>query len=318
MLSAPEQTETLRFLNNEIDRLSEQLDDIDKQLRIHARRFAGLTNPQFFTVREIQQELDSDSLLLEYSLGEQRSYVWVVTNNTIRGFELAPRQQIEMLATVLLRAITARNRGEPNETPSQREARWALADKDYSEAANSLSKLILEPVASMLGEKRLVVVADGALQLIPFGLLPEPAGSLSVASVQSSALIVKHEIVSLPSASVLALQRQLLANRKPAPLKIAVLADPVFGLEDQRVVDVLASARKVPKRTARPARENTPRIQNPTSATILKGQTGGTTALRSVGADPERVMYRLLMSRIEATEISRCCPIKSIIQGPRL
>jgi len=34
--------------------------------------------------------------------------------------------------------------------------------------------MLLAPVATQLGNKRLVVVADGALQYIPFAMLPEP------------------------------------------------------------------------------------------------------------------------------------------------
>ena len=48
-------------------------------------------------------------------------------------------------------------------------------------------------------------------------------------------LIVNHEIVTLPSASVLATLRQIRAGRSTAPHALAVLADPVFNSEDQRV-----------------------------------------------------------------------------------
>jgi CHAT domain-containing protein len=47
-------------------------------------------------------------------------------------------------------------------------------------------------------------------------------------------LIVKHEIVSLPSASALAIQRSELAGRQPAPKMLAVIADPVFDRADAR------------------------------------------------------------------------------------
>ncbi len=48
-------------------------------------------------------------------------------------------------------------------------------------------------------------------------------------------LIHDHEIVYEPSASVLALQRNELANRKPARYAVAVLANPVFDRDDPRV-----------------------------------------------------------------------------------
>ena len=52
----------------------------------------------------------------------------------------------------------------------------------------ALSRLILAPVSASLKKKRLVVVAEGALQYIPFGALPEASGE---------PLIVRHEIVGI-------------------------------------------------------------------------------------------------------------------------
>jgi CHAT domain-containing protein len=48
-------------------------------------------------------------------------------------------------------------------------------------------------------------------------------------------LVVKHEIITAPSASVLAVLRQETAGRKPARRGVAILADPVFTAGDPRV-----------------------------------------------------------------------------------
>jgi len=57
-------------------------------------------------------------------------------------------------------------------------------------------------------------------------------------------LIVEHEIVSLPSASVLGVLRRELADRAPAPKLVAVLADPVFEPTDLRVKRSGSTAQK--------------------------------------------------------------------------
>lgn len=284
-------------LNKAIDELVKEYDRIETKVRSLNLRIAELKDPRPATIREIQQQLDPDTFLLEYSLGDKRSYVWVVTNETIRGIELAPREQIETVATRLLHAVTARNRGEANETPIQRQARWANADKEFSDAAAALSKLVIGPVASILKNgKRLVVVADGVLQLVPFALLPEPA--------TPATLIAKYEIVSLPSASVLALQRKELANREPAPLSVAVLADPVFDLKDQRVANAISKQRQKngPKRNA-----NNDAPQS-TAAISANHNSSVAAALRSVGVDPNTGLRRLSMSREEATRIYSVAP----------
>ena len=81
--------------------------------------------------------------------------------------------------------------------------------------------------AAALAGKRLVIVADGILQYIPFAALNE--------SVSEAPLIAGHELDELPSASALSVQRAMVASRKPAPMGIAVIADPVFSPADPRV-----------------------------------------------------------------------------------
>jgi len=89
----------------------------------------------------------------------------------------------------------------------------------------------LKPAASLLGTKRLIVVADGALEAIPFAALPDPSAEPG----KAPPLLTRHEIVQLPSASILATLRRELADRLPAPRRIAVLADPVFTSDDPRL-----------------------------------------------------------------------------------
>jgi hypothetical protein len=91
--------------------------------------------------------------------------------------------------------------------------------------------MILAPVATRLEGKRLIV-ADGALQYIPFAVLPVPARDPSKPAVP---LVAEHEIVNLPSASVLALLRRQSKDRTPGPKEVAIIADPVFDKDDPRV-----------------------------------------------------------------------------------
>jgi CHAT domain-containing protein len=91
--------------------------------------------------------------------------------------------------------------------------------------------MLLGPVAARLGGKRLIVAADGALQYIPFAMLPDPGASGEKVSVP---LLAGHEVVNVPSASAVVLQRKLI-RRASAQDAVAVLADPVFDPEDPRV-----------------------------------------------------------------------------------
>src|SRR5260370_19947474 len=92
-----------------------------------------------------------------------------------------------------------------------------------------------------LGDKRLLIVADGVLHYVPFAALPDPAGG-------NQPLLVRHEIVSMPSASIVALLRKEYANRKPAPKALAVFADPVFSRDDARLTRLREKPSATPDR----------------------------------------------------------------------
>jgi CHAT domain-containing protein len=189
--------------------------------------------------------LDEESLLLEYALGDDNSYLWAVTKTGMTSYTLPKRSEIEKLARPVYELLTARQ-PKPHELPQQYRLRVKEAEAQYWDQAASLSQLVLGPVADQLGNRRLLIVAEGALQYVPFGALPKPQpegkggkhsqGSRSDEGMAAwTPLIVDHEILSLPSASVMDVLRRETKERKPAPKAVAVLADPVFEADDPRI-----------------------------------------------------------------------------------
>jgi len=136
------------------------------------------------------------------------------------------------------------------ETPEERRARVAKTEAAYPEAARALSQMILGPVAGSLENRRLLIVADGALQYVPFAALPRPGAAAF------EPLTITNQVVSLPSASTLAVVRREVATHKPAPKTITVLADPVFDANDERVKAALAVNRPT-SRTSNATRRTT-------------------------------------------------------------
>ena len=316
-------------ISKEITELIRQQSEVGGRIRASNPKYSELTQPRLLTTSEIQKQLDADTLLLEFALGEKRSYAWVVSPDSISGFELAPRDQIEAMARRVAEALTAENRREKDESAQEKRLRVDKADKDYLEASAALSKMVLQPIASLLGQKRLVIVADGALQLIPFASLPAPVSEADARNTKPGAqtpdvktvtrdrtlLIDSHEIVSLPSASVLALQRRELATRKPAPYDVAVIADPVFDDEDERVVRAKGSGSQQRQDSAKtsPDAKVSPKQKAPSSlppAVSTKDSSSFASALRDVGLDPSRPLPRLGQSRQEARGIARAVSSK--------
>ncbi|MEG4395528.1 CHAT domain-containing protein [Microcoleus sp. BROC3] len=196
-----------------------QYQDIQAQIRSTSPRYAALTQPQPLTLAQIQQQiLDQNTILLQYSLGKERSYLWAVTKTSITSYELPKQVDIEKAARNFRNAVT--------------NPRYRNIPDRVAEANNTLSQIILQPVAAQLGQKRLLIVGDGILNYLPFAALslPETPGNN-----RNQPLIVDHEIVLLPSASTLGILRQNYNDRQPPTRTLAMLADPVFTANDERV-----------------------------------------------------------------------------------
>lgn len=200
--------EKLRPVEVELGRHWEELDRVRAGLRAADPRYAALTQPRPWSAAEIQRGLlDRDTLLLEYRLGEERSFLWAVTPDSLTSFELPGRAEIERLAG-RVRDLLARSRSRK-------------AEISAGPQLARLARLLLDPVAPLLPGKRLLVVGDGILQSVPFAVLPEPGGG--------EPLVARHEIVSLPSVSVLGILRREIAGRRVAPKTLWVLAEPDFA-----------------------------------------------------------------------------------------
>ncbi len=201
-------------------RLLEELEEVQAKIRLRHPRYAELESGRALTTESIQREiLDEDTLLLEYWLGEKRSFLWAVAIDALDVFELPGRDEIENRARLAYRRLIQSNRQE-----ARASSRDALCD---------LSQQVLAPATHQLKDKRLLIVADGALQYIPFAALPKPDGADRCSNDEP--LVLSHEIVHLPSASALSLLRRGLDRPTATRRSVAVVADPVFATNDPRL-----------------------------------------------------------------------------------
>lgn len=259
-----------------VDRAEAAYEKVEAELADRSPSYASLHEIRPLSTEDIaRQVLDPDTLLLEFALGESRSYLWAFGGGTLTAYALPPRQVIERAARRVYELVTARNLAPEGETPAALRARIDRADGELPQAAAALSRLLLAPVAERLGRRRLAIVADGFLQYIPFAALPEPGPA-------GLPLVAGHELASLPSASVLAVLRREVSHRPRAPHTLAVLADPVFSRDDPRLLNRSFLARSI-------------------------GLFGGLRG--AAGGDPETATYsRLLFSGKEAERIAALVP----------
>ncbi len=197
-------------LNTQIDKKTAQLRTITEKV-LGNPSTASLLKPTPLSTQQVRELLDSETTLLEYSLGDERSYVWAVskTEDTLTGYPLPGRKKIDELGKKLRELLT-----------SPRLDQDSL--RRYQQLSTELTSMLLAPVSNEIRGKRILIVADGILQYIPFSALPEPN------KADGQPLIIEHEIVNAPSASALAALRFETTSRREAPSTLALFADPVY------------------------------------------------------------------------------------------
>ena len=185
--------------------------------------------PPTLTLEEVQTEIGSeDTVLLEYALGDEKSYVWVVDQHEITSHELPKSVRIRESIDALRKALVPpqlRN----GESAVDYQARVRKTDQAYRLHAQKLSRLLLGGIP-LTGPKRILLVPDESLQYIPFSALPFPG-----AGAPKELLVNHYEVDVLPSASVLGTLRKGISNRLPPTATAAIIADPVFEPDDERV-----------------------------------------------------------------------------------
>ena len=160
---------------------------------------------------EMQRLLEPGSALLEYALGQENSFLFVVTPNGLWSYKLPPERDISGLVQELRSALSRPGRREFGR---------------YVQSARRLFEILVEPAAEILdGQQRLLIAADGALHYLPFeALLTE--------TDRQSYLLKRWTVSYAPSASVIASLRQ----RQPgihddSSGQFLAFADPAYEIE---------------------------------------------------------------------------------------
>ncbi len=215
ILSARHTDAQAAAVQKELDDLLSDYQDVQARIRTTNPRYAALTQPRPLDATHLRGLLADDTMVLEYTLGEDRSFLWALTSTSLKSFVLPGRADIEKPARRLYDLLS---RGSDR-----------LVRTPIELAAAELSRIILAPIARELGHQRLLIVPEGVLQYVPFAVLPDPA------SRADRPLVVDHEIEYLPSASTLPLLGEHQRSSAGTTKAVAVLSDPVFDAADPRV-----------------------------------------------------------------------------------
>lgn len=168
------------------------------------------------TLKAIQSDLlDENTILLQYHIAGKRSFLWVVSPSTVDIFELAGRDLLEPAARKAASLVE--------------KSHFKIREPRAREALLELSRLLLGPAKHLLGKKRLAIIPHGPLYSIPFAALPDPNEEGKAHEGWPIPLVHNHEIIILPSMSVLQALRARSGQKSRGEGYLAVLGEPKFA-----------------------------------------------------------------------------------------
>jgi CHAT domain-containing protein len=184
--------------------LESDIAELETKIGLQAQKvtFSTEKNLARNSLRDIQAGLSRSDVLLSFCLGEQRSFVWAITSDTMRLYRLPPAGVITQHAAEVREALEHNRRFD------------ALA---HQLSADLFSQLTPE----VRSKTNWLVVGDGSLwDRVPFSALPVSGNDL---------LIQEHSVRLLPSA--------LMLRDRPAEVeckRFLGIADPLYNLADSR------------------------------------------------------------------------------------
>jgi CHAT domain-containing protein len=264
-------------MSRDLDRLSAAHRDLEERIRAESPGYASLLEQAPLGLAEVQQLLDDNTILLQYFVGTETSYVWIVTHAHVTARRLPGRAEIVAVVRPYLAALC----GPPQPGRSPVESARAAT-------------LLLPLELRRSQHTRVVIVPDGILHQVPFAALPFEHSEGPAAS----ALAANREVVAVPSMSIVSLIRRGWQGPHEWLKPLLVLADPVFELDDPRLTG--AGERASGAGVAVPSESNGEALRR---------------ALRDVGLRQAASPPRLLAARREAAGIAAVVPGADVALG---
>lgn len=256
-------------LQRELEDGEEKLALLKVEIRRSAPRYGDLRYPVAATLAEMRTSvLRDDESLLEYFLGEEVSFLWVVQPAGTEVHRLPPRTEIDALVDRFTRDL---------QSPA-----LALGPSPAGSRAGQELARILLPGVTPAG--RLIVVPDGVLYHLPFEALPLGVGYL----------VEEHELAYVPSATTL----RLLRGGVPSAASKAFLGvgNPLPALPQEGFPALPFSAQEVERAAAH---------FPPTERRVLLGAAATKQTLQDLDLADYRILHFATHGRIDETVPSR-------------
>jgi CHAT domain-containing protein len=162
------------------------------------------------SLHDVQKKLPPDTLVLAYFVGDGASHAWLLARSQLRHVSLPGRARLQQFIDATM------------DRPSDSAAMHG--------AQQRLGKLLLDDLLDGATERKLLVIPDGPLNAVAFAALP--------ASGNPNELLVDRYLIGYAPSLALAFAQPEHAGSSAA--RVAVISDPVYAPDDQRLSSLAA------------------------------------------------------------------------------
>jgi len=196
-----------------LEQAERDLSDWLIELRETSPQYRQLRYPEPLESRQVQALLKgTGTALVEYSLGAEGSYAWLVTETDLAMVALPKQAEIERLVRDYRKEMATRPQGE------------AAFIRHYGRS-EELYRILVEPLRSRLAKvRKLVIIPDGILHYLPFETLLYRQSQASGRHY----LIEDFTMAYAPSASVLASLMKGGPRQGSGSRELLAYGDPAF------------------------------------------------------------------------------------------
>lgn len=223
----------IKKIEDEINESRNELEKIKGELRSKSPIYSTIKNPTDFDVQEFQENvLDDKSLFLEFSFGENESYLWLIGKTGFDVFTLPQREILEDQLNEIYDLLISRELLEDESIEAYRK-RLSENERKFQEQAQVLSNYLFGKAAEKLKDKRLIIATDGKLRYFPVSALPFPN---SDDEQINEPILLSNEVIYEPSATTLSLLTKKSKTVEIPEKDLLIFADAVYSAKDERII----------------------------------------------------------------------------------
>jgi CHAT domain-containing protein/tetratricopeptide (TPR) repeat protein len=210
---SPESDPRVRAIRRDIAGLRRQIDTLSGYSATHARAMSAARETGTDSIQVAVETIPADMTVIEYWLGEENAWAWVINRGKVRMIDLGRSKPLELAARDLYASLGAFS---------------TVKMEDRQRLAANLYALAIEPLpGDALRLPNLVIIPDGALHYIPFAVLRKAVNA------EGLYLIDNHFVASAASLAGLAAHGDVRARTRED--QVLIVSDPVYSVSDERI-----------------------------------------------------------------------------------